>query len=584
MLAPLIKDLYNGAKGALSNKFKKWQGEQAPKKVAQKILMIGMVKTLWQVDKEVWLGNFYYPASIFSVSHEYRQLNSLADIQFQRIVIQGVVGQGKSMLLRHLCVQELTGRGSGKIPLFIELREIRGEKRLLSLILRELGNYGLVEDVDVFKYLAKTGRLALLLDGFDEIDIGNVPSVLEELEQLSFNFEDLTVVATSRPDCAIQHSAAFRRVYLSMLAQSDHLPFLTRLGLDRVHANDIATAIENSPSHVAELINTPLMLTLTVTVYRSEKSIPAELPEFFEALFTTVFTRHDRSKPGFVREHRTGLGERALQKLFEGFCFMAAQRSKTRTLTNEEFSSFFEKASHYFPETICSVESFKHDVSKVACLMLEDGIGEITFLHKSIAEYFAASFVRRQQERAAKKFYTAARECYREWQQVLRFLAVIDKYRYLKFYRIGIIEGFIERYDENNARAGDHRSKTLIKRTLWNVTLRYDRRNRPIPLREIRREALDSDEIDEILFDKFIDVLKEHVPARLSKGNEQVKIEPLISGLHERETQVTAIEMVNEIGFDSFIKIAEQFLTDLRKEVEIARASIAIEERNADIF
>ena len=181
------------------------------------------------------------------------------------------------------------------------------------------------------------------------------------------------------------------------------------------------------------------MLTLLVLVYESEKEIPSNLPDFYEKLFSTVFTKHDRLKSGFDRRHYSGLSESRIQKLFDAFCFMAMQAGQGRSLSNEEFLKAFNKACKYVPDSVCELENFKKDIVKVACLMLEDGYDRTTFLHKSVAEYHAASFIKHSSDPIAIKFYEQAPESYREWEPVMNFLSFIDSYRYgrdyiLKYY------------------------------------------------------------------------------------------------------------------------------------------------------
>lgn len=181
------------------------------------------------------------------------------------------------------------------------------------------------------------------------------------------------------------------------------------------------------------------MLTLVVIVYEAESEIPETLPEFFDRLFQTVFSRHDRIKAAFTRKHHCGLSERALQSLFEAFCFMSLQLGHGRTLNQAQFNQAFDLAIDYSDNINCSSEDFKKDITKVACLMLEDGIDSITFLHKSILEYYAAAFVRRLTEDNAKKFYELAIDSGSEWQEVLTFLKSIDTFRHAKCYLIPAI-------------------------------------------------------------------------------------------------------------------------------------------------
>jgi predicted NACHT family NTPase len=590
VLAPLIKDLYTGAKGALATSFQKWGTPNFPKRLAKKIAAVESVKTLWQFEKEVSLREFYYPSSIISSKYDffnngdpvYKKIDSLADIEGSSVVVEGIVGQGKSIFLRYLCVQELSEVGSRRLPIFIEFRSFKTGQTVYDSIISELKGFGIDANDESFSYLANTGKLAILLDGFDELDAGLISGVINELEQLSNRFDDIKIIVTSRPDCDIQKSARFKVIRLAPLTQDDYLPFLTRLGLTRVRANEITHAIKESPGEVLELITTPLMLTLTVTVYRAEKSIPPLLPEFFEALFATVFTRHDKSKPGYVRKHKTELGERTLQKLFETFCFMAAQRELTRTLTAEEFATVFEKSLNYFSEAKCTVEAFKYDMCKVACLLLEEGLGDLTFLHKSIAEYFAASFVKRAQDGAAEKFYRSAANEFDRWHEILNFLSKIDQYRYYKYFQIPVNESFLESIGALNHELSVDALKKLIDKITKNMSLMLSRGEdrHVVGWAGASTGKLIESPVQRFIVSKIMRALMKNWPENPTAMNEYVN--QIYSS--ENAAQIPCSKVIKYIGYDLILSDVKVALNTVHREIEEGKAFVDTENLKEDIF
>jgi hypothetical protein len=209
---------------------------------------------------------------------------------------------------------------------------------------------------------------------------------------------------------------------------------MAKIGLKGDILENLLNAIQESPVEIQELLTTPLLLTLLVLVYQVEQSIPSELPEFFKLLFVTVFSRHDGTKPAFNRLHKSGLNERKLELLFESFCFAVKRRELRLSLTEDEFQHAFEDASRFFPEN-SSVEGFRHDIVKVACLMQEDGLF-ITFVHKSLLDYFSAAFISNRTEKQAEKIYTSIRKDLKRWNATLQFLQHIDKYRFARDFAI----------------------------------------------------------------------------------------------------------------------------------------------------
>lgn len=437
---PLIKDLYDGAKGSARQALNRWASTTFPKKIARQLSEIDSVRTIWSPEKNVSLRSFYYPSKLRSSDNSTVKLESIADLGEGCVVIQGIVGQGKSIVMRYLALQEILRPENQRLPIFIELRKITKSTSLLQLIYKTLSTYNIDVDDDLFNYLASSGKIVILLDGFDEIETPLVRAVTLELEEMTQRHPELQIIVSSRPNNEIQKISLFRTLEIAPLTIIDYAPFLLALGLKALKANDIVHAIKSSPSQVAGLISTPLMLTLVIFVYQSEKQIPADLPEFFERLFYTVFTRHDKLKAAFEREHHSGLSERKLQVLFEAFCFMSLQLGTSRTLNPAQFTEAFELAQDYVEGSACKEVAFRKDITKVACLMLEEGVGDVTFLHKSIAEYHAAAFVKCSGDEFAARFYQEASKAWIQWQECLRFLQSIDSYRFSKYFAIHNLE------------------------------------------------------------------------------------------------------------------------------------------------
>ena len=441
LLAPLVTDLYKAAKGGAADGFKRWQQTSFPKRLARNIEQIGSVKTLWSPEAEVSLMNFYHPPNMIGIEKGSRKsIESVREISDGNIVIQGIVGQGKSILLRYLAIKEATSPQASRIPLFLELRMLQPTLTLIPAIWKILTGFDIDVDEPSFSYIASSGKFVLLLDAFDELDESLTKTTLNDLAHLAQKYPELQIVVTSRPGNEIQKMGGFRVVRIAPLTRLDYAPFLTKLGLPATKIVEIREAIRQSPSKLTDLITTPLMLTLVVIVYESEKEIPPTLPEFFERLFQVVFTRHDRLKAGFNRKRYSGLSERRLQALFEAFCFMVLQNSFGRSLSAEQFSSAFGQALEYSDSCSCDEDKFKLDIVKVACLMLEEGIDTTTFLHKSVLEYYASAFIKHSTDEVAVLFYNAANDSPRTWSEVIRFLADIDPYRYSKDFALAEFE------------------------------------------------------------------------------------------------------------------------------------------------
>ena len=427
----LVEDLYAVAKGAIRTHITKWRTAARIGQLYKNLSSVRKVKTIWHTEDAIDLFKFYYPSTIESLDGKQliRQISDFGESQ-THLVIEGTVGQGKSIFLRFLCATELLiGK---RIPAFIELRNLDDKTDILSYVRKTLDNYGFEADFKVFEFLASTGKLVLCLDGFDEIKDLYRQKIITDLESLALKYPMLRVLVTSRPDNGIDHSPFFRVVRLAQLRPSDVEGVIAKLTSDVDLTNSIIEAIGRSKATLNRLLTTPLMVTLLVIAYKADGKIPSTIAEFYESLFNTLFLRHDKLKPGYERTRLSGLSDRAFRDAFDALCFLARQKQENSFPINEMYS--LSKKAIQVTQQSCDGQHFLADVRKITCLVLEEG-GACHFIHKSVAEFHAASFVKNRPEEFVKKFLeTLAGGRFGEWTQDLVFLEQIDRYRFCKYF------------------------------------------------------------------------------------------------------------------------------------------------------
>jgi hypothetical protein len=438
-----LDDVYELGKEKFQSQLGKWKIDKNIAGLHKKISSIQNVKTIWQVEKEVNLKKFYYPSKLI-IDNNPQIISQIKKIPNEtNVVIQGTVGQGKSIFLRYLCSQEL--RSGLKIPIFFELRKIQKDKSLKQHLSIVLDSWGFEINDELFDFFANSGKFIFLLDGFDEIEPSLVASIVNELEVFSEKYQDLQILVTSRPDSGIEKSAYFRVYNLAPLAPQDYEGILKKLINNDEQEQNILAALNDSSTKINELLTTPLMITLLVLVYKAEQKIPEQFSEFYNNLFQTLLLRHDKSKPGYVRAKNCQINERKLQEIFEAFCFLASKES----LTTMNFEKIHELTNNAIQNTKidCDASSFIKDISKIACLVIEEGL-DYHFIHKSVREYHAANFIKRRPDDFVIKFYGAMLQGkWEDWKQELDFLSQVDEYRFTKYFLIPYIETFLLNID-----------------------------------------------------------------------------------------------------------------------------------------
>ncbi len=440
-LKKVFDDLYEGAKKTGRAFITRSRADLKDAAIARSIQSITKVKTLWNIEKEVSLYDFYYPSSIEFSEGVRKRVNGARDFgSFGNFVIQGTAGQGKSIFLRYLCGQELDARYSaGRIPIFLELRRLRNDVNLNTLALQALERLKLPFTLEAWKTLAASGRVTLLLDAFDEIDPQLTERTVAEIETLVEVYRDqLQILVTSRPDADIQKSSSFRVVKLAPLSESDHQPFLKKICTDSEQSDSLMKALRASSAEVSNLLTTPLLMTLLVILYKSAQTIPDTVPKFYEELFDVLFYRHDHSKPGFRRKRFTSLDDSSVKRVFSAFCFFT-RLENLGVLSSTQFQDICIRASESCDISV-DATALRNELVKTICLMQEDGL-ELSFIHKSVAQYYAASFIAKSSEEFAQNFYQLGKSQW-SWELELRFLSQIDRYRYARYFELPLLQEF----------------------------------------------------------------------------------------------------------------------------------------------
>ncbi|MFD3319157.1 NACHT domain-containing protein [Alteromonas macleodii] len=442
--APLFRQLFNDIynlvkkKASLARKLRNLNVDS----VFIKAHNVEQVKTIWQVDKEVNLHEFYYPTKILVNTRKILVSGLETFPENAKIVLQGTAGQGKSILLRYLTSSEL--KKAKSFPLFIELRKISDKKDLKTLIMDGLNELGLSADAEELELILATNKFVLILDAFDEIQERHVSDVVTQLESWCAKYHNLRIIISSRPNSEAQKISYMKVFNIAQLETSDFENLLSKFFAgSETKVNEVLKAIHSSDTQVSSVLKTPLLLTLLVIIYKSYNQIPQNLAEFYSKLFEILCFRHDSTKPGFNREFATELTESELSKLFDAFCFFC-MKSHKNSLDRELAISLIGEAKKLTNFNDVKTDYFLKDITRVTCLMVEEGF-EYHFIHKSIREFHSAHFMKEHGTEALRQsFYSHAIEHSSNYLQELSFLSSIDEFNYKKLFLIPYIKNLFD--------------------------------------------------------------------------------------------------------------------------------------------
>jgi hypothetical protein len=421
--AGLVSDLYEALKQSGNKQFAKWRISGGARLLQSRLNRFRKVKTILHMDRAVDLTEFYYPTKV-DTGRSPPDYVSRSDELFHTsgpVLVTGHVGQGKSIFLRYLAARDIV-ESAHRIPLFVELRDIR-RRSLHELLVSELAGIGFAMPTDMFDFLAISGRFRFYLDGFDEVDETEQSRVICELQEAIRRYEQSRFIISSRPTSNIASSPWL--TVASICRYNDwEIPDLVERLADEHSAKGILRQLKNKGLQTRELLTTPLMIALLIVRYRIEQTVPETDIAFFGDLFDLLLRRHDQGKAGFRRKRKSTIGDYDLERVFNGLCFFTRRRGSA--------DEFRLRELHEAISWVCkslsindNPDAIANDIITITNLILEEG-GYCRFIHKSIQEFHAASFVAMIGGDFAKQFYETAFKR-GGWEQEIRFLKQLDR-------------------------------------------------------------------------------------------------------------------------------------------------------------
>jgi hypothetical protein len=568
LIKSITKDLYAIAKAEGGFHLKKWIAARHVDTVYRHVRELRLVKTIWQLDKAVDLLAFFHPPKVY-VDEGRASINQLADLGYEgNIILEGTVGQGKSILLRYLAATDFYL--NRRIPIFLELRKARHGQSLEDLSLLELNTLGFAMNEEVFAFFANKGRLVLFLDAFDEAKEELKQELIANIERLIRQYAALTVVVTSRPDSGISASPFLRVFTVSELQENEHEAVIRKMAHDPQTADAIIKGIRADSYQVAHLLRTPLMVALLMVRYRIDHSLPQNAAAFYESLFSLLLQRHDKSKGGWQRPRRSGASDSTLLEFFNALAFISRKAGDT-SFTQTQLRNYSRKALDTLGEKL-DADKMIDDIVIITCLIIRDG-EEYRFIHKSVQEYHSALFVKEQPDHAASRFYHAMRSQFSAWEQEIRFLRQIDRYRYTKQFCIPLLTSILNGSDDLSAPIpeftvevatrlfGDDAVGFVVGRQLTRITHRLS-----------WSPAIFSSSVNIPYFSALSEVPIEEVPVEL-----------ITEARGLREVLVRDVFGLQSLGSKLF-DAARQTFYNMKSELEDAKAYVVHTEATTELF
>ncbi|MDG2784028.1 NACHT domain-containing protein [Vibrio parahaemolyticus] len=404
------------------------------------------VFTLLSPEKAKMIGSFFHPPKVLCADNKETRIENLVKINGKSgILIQGRLGQGKSILLKYLQFLELNTGNT--LPIFLELRKIKNAAQIISEARSKLNLLGLPASRKLFDFLLIEGRVSLFLDGFDELSLEDRLQFNDSLSEICLKYPSVKLLVTSRYNTEVSTNTNFKKYSISLMKEEDIAPFIKKILNDESLFNPIISKISESDQFDFEVLDTPLLITWFIVVYNRRLKIPKTKLGFYEDLFLAILSRHDGFKGSYNRPTKSKLSDDEIKSVFCALCYVT-RKAEIRVFSSDEIKSYVQQALNICEFHSIDAGDFVYDLTHVTCLLKQDGL-EYEFIHESVVQYFSASFLKSITEENAIEFYSNRISDWAKFEGELGFLSQIDKYRYVSHFYMPSVQMLLR---ENNGK------------------------------------------------------------------------------------------------------------------------------------
>lgn len=361
------------------------------KKAAEKY---SKVKTILYRTEPKYIYNFFECPTLMkgrSKRINGNDVNNILD-ESHFIIIQGTGGIGKSTLLKHLFLNELSKKDL--IPIFIELKDINSEDGDISIrdfIFKRLDTLGSTIKLDNLDYALDSGCFLFFFDGYDEISSEKKDPFFKELDAFCDRYTNNYFILTTRPYSDFVEFQRFTILNVCNLTKEQAISLIQKLEFDQEIKQHFVTALDDKlyESHISFASN-PLLLNIMLLTYDNYAEIPQKLHLFYSNAFETLYAKHDATKAGYRRELKCSLSYDSFKKVFSYFCFLTYLQNKIE-FTYDDLLEALGKVT--VRNVTYDKRDYIDDLVNSLCVLYKDGL-KYKFTHRSFQEYFTALFLK----------------------------------------------------------------------------------------------------------------------------------------------------------------------------------------------
>lgn len=396
-----------------------------------------LIKTIASPDSSVHVDEIYVPLELSGHSRVEVENGTTLDNSSRASLIVGYAGQGKSTILRKLLANNIVR--ISRLPFFYELKKYTGGE-IENAISKDLDAQGIKFTTGGLKEIFNDSNVKLFLDAFDECPVEHKAELYAEIDKLVRKY-NCNIICTTRPDTELDALVGVDIYKVEFLRERQIKAIISKTCGDIAKSLELCNALERSEFHrdSDSVLRSPILVVLFCTSYNLGISIPDSLSQFYKNIFDTVFLKHDNIKGGVSRSRYWNDDRSIYRNVFDYFCFIS-QRSSISNFSFSELSALISDTLKYLNRESSASDLISKELVQITNLIIRDGYDDYKFIHKSIQEFFCASFLVSGLDTDKKSdFYIKCAEelgFYSIFSNTLLFMREIDSFDYLSSYMV----------------------------------------------------------------------------------------------------------------------------------------------------
>ncbi|MBD2518174.1 NACHT domain-containing protein [Nostoc sp. FACHB-973] len=369
-------------------------------------------------NKPLQLREVFVPLKVSGTSDRDSILADKAIIKYPRLLIRGIPGAGKSILLKYLTLSWADGKLNQAlpkhVPVLLELHRLNNPNLNQEYFQKQLVDAFARDDFpNAERFVTQgleNGTLMLFLDGLDEVNSNLRPQVIKEIKDLLDKFDKCRVVITCR-------TAVYNHEFSEDIDQTlDIIDFSDRqirrfLGAwknqmpPEKSIDQLMQTLRERPQ-IMSLARNPLLLTIIAYLYTDTPFIlPHSRAEFYQKSTDILLDSWDTAK-NQRNQYKASDKRRVLQ-----FLALFIQDNATQNTTERrslDYPTVLAQIKQVLPSLNLNSEQAQailEEIEQRSGLLLKiDGGERYQFAHLTLQEFFAAAALLDKGDDLVQKF------------------------------------------------------------------------------------------------------------------------------------------------------------------------------------